>query len=138
MSYLLDTDVVSALRRPERHPAVVAWIGAQAPDMLFLSAITVGEIARGVALETRRNAAVGQAIDRWLNATLDLFADRPVAFTPAAALIWGRLSATIGHDGADLQIAATALERGFTVVTRNTRHFVPTGVRLIDPTAPAQ
>jgi hypothetical protein len=135
VSDLLDTDVVSALRRPARHPAVVAWIGAQAPGTLHLSAITVGEIARGVALETRRNPAVGRAIGHWLDATLELFADRLVAFTPAAALIWGRLSAAIGHDGADLQIAATALERDFTVVTRNTRHFATTGVRLVDPTA---
>jgi predicted nucleic acid-binding protein len=133
--FLLDTNVVSALRRPDRHPGAAAWLRAQRPETLFLSALTIGELARGVTLETRRNPAFGGDLALWLSATLELFADRLIAFTPEAARIWGRLSAEIGHAGVDLQIAATALERGLTVVTRNVSDFAPTGVPLLDPFA---
>jgi predicted nucleic acid-binding protein len=130
---VLDTDVLSALRRPERHPRVAARLMAQDASALFISAITIGEIARGVALEARRNPEAGAVLGDWLDPTCLQFADRVVPFDDAAARAWGRLSAEIGHDGADLQIAATALVGGFTVATRNTRPYAPTGVALIDP-----
>lgn len=132
---LLDTDVLSALRRPERHPQVAAWLVAQDEAALFVSAVTVGEIARGVALENRRNPAVGAVLGDWLDRTCLQFADRILPFGADAARVWGRLSAEIGHDGADLQIAATALVGRFTVATRNTRHYAPTGAALVDPFA---
>jgi hypothetical protein len=72
-------------------------------------------------------------LGEWLDRTCLQVADRVVPFDAAAARVWGRLSAEIGHDGADLQIAATALVAGFTVATRNTRHYAPTGVALVDP-----
>jgi predicted nucleic acid-binding protein len=130
---LLDTDVLSALRRPEGHPRVAAWIAGQDEGALFVSAVTIGEIARGVALEARCNPAAGLALADWLDRTCLQFADRILPFDAQAARLWGRLSAEIGHGGADLQIAATALAAGFTVATRNTRHFAPTGVALVDP-----
>ena len=132
---LLDTDVLSALRRPERHPQVAAWLMAQEEAALFVSAVTVGEIARGVALEKRRNPSVGAMLSDWLDRTCLQFADRILPFGTEAARLWGRLSAEIGHDGADLQIAATALVGGLTVATRNTRHYGPTGVAVVDPFA---
>lgn len=132
---LLDTDVLSALRRPERHPRVAAWLMAQDEAALFVSAVTIGEIARGVALEAQRNRQAGAVLGDWLDRTCLQFADRIVPFGVEAARVWGRLSAEIGHGGADLQIAAIALVAGFTVATRNTRHFAPTCVALVDPFA---
>jgi predicted nucleic acid-binding protein len=133
---LLDTDVLSALRRPERHPRVAAWIMARDEAALFLSAITIGEIARGVALEVRRNPVAGAVLGDWLDRTCLQFADRILPFDAAAARLWGRLSAQIGHDGADRQIAATALVGGLTVATGNTRHYAPTRVALVNPFDP--
>lgn len=127
--------MISALRRPERAPEVVAWLRARRDEELFLSAITIGEIARGVALQERLDTAFARDLSTWLAATLDLFADRLLPFTPEAARLWGRLSAELGHDGADLQIAATAIERGLVVVTGNVRDFAPTGVAVENPFA---
>jgi len=129
---LLAADVLSALRRPERHPRVAAWLMAQDEGALFVSAVTIGEIARGVALEARRNPQAGAVLGDWLDRTCLQFSDRILPFDAEAGRAWGRLSAEIGHDGADLQIAATALVAGFTVATRNTRHYAPTGVTLVD------
>jgi predicted nucleic acid-binding protein len=130
---LLDTNVVSALRRPGRHPQVVAWLRGRDADSVRLSALTVGELVRGVELESRRDPVAGRALRGWVDRTLSLYADRVLPFTPRAAAIWGRLSAGIGHDGVDLQIAATALEHGLSVATRNVADFARTGVAVVNP-----
>ena len=130
---LLDTDVVSALRRPERHPQVTRWLAAQQPAEVFLSALTIGEIRRGITQQERRNAPFARELAVWLARLLTLFGDRVLAFDVPAAQRWGRLSASLGHDSIDLMIAATALEHGLAVVTRNVSHFEPTGVRVLNP-----
>ena len=137
MIRILDTDVISALRRPDRAPAVVRWLGRQDEDSLCLSAITIGEIARGIELQRPRNPAFAGDLGAWLDRTLRLFADRILPFGAEEARVWGGLSARLGHAGADLQIAATALVRDAVVVTRNTADFAPTGVRLENPFDPA-
>ena len=131
--YLLDTMVLSELRRRDRDPGVVEWIAAQRISDLYLSAITIGEIERGIALQQRRNATFAGALTRWLDTVLTLYSDRILEFDTPTARRWGQLSARIGNDSVDLLIAATALEHGLTVVTRNTRHFLPTGVCALDP-----
>ncbi len=132
---LLDTDVLSALRRPERAPAAAAWLRAQDPAALYLSVVTLGEVARGIALQEGRNPAFAAELRGWIDRIDLLFADRVLPFDAAAAREWGRLSARLGHPGADLMIAATALVRGATVVTGNTADFAPTGVPLLNPFA---
>lgn len=131
--YILDTNVISAVRRPDRAPRVVAWLADKAEDQLFLSVITLGEIARGIRREEDRNPAFAADLRAWLDRTVTLFSDRILPFGPEDAVIWGRLSAEIGHNGADLMIAATSLARDATVVTGNASDFAPTGVRLEDP-----
>lgn len=131
--WLLDTDVLSALRRPERAPGVAAWLRGQESDALFLSVITLGEIERGIARQAGRNPTFASDLREWLRRTELLFADRILPLDPAAARLWGRLSAELGHAGADLMIAATALAHGMTVVTGNTDDFAPTGVRMLNP-----
>ena len=137
MIRIRDTDVISALRRPDRAPAVVRWLGRQDEDSLYLSAITIGEVARGIELQRPRNPAFAGDLGAWLDRTLLLFADRILPFGAEEARVWGGLSARLGHAGADLQIAATALVRDAVVVTRNTADFAPTGVRLENPFDPA-
>ena len=131
--FLLDTDVVSALRRPERNPVVSAWVRNQPLDGLYTSVITVGEIWYGIARQRRRQPEFAAQLERWLEPVMALFEDRVLVFDEAAARRWGLLHAELGYTSSDLQIAATALEHGFTVVTRNIRHFEPTGVPTLNP-----
>ena len=105
----------------------------KAVDTLFLSAITIGEIERGVLRQQVKNPVFAEALRAWLDRTVETYCDRILPVDTRVARRWGRLSARIGHGGADLLIAATALENGLTVVTRNVRHFLPTGVPVEDP-----
>jgi toxin FitB len=128
---LLDTVVVSELRKSRPNPRVVAWMrGLQEADV-YLSVVTIGEIERGI--RKARDPAFGQVLTRWLEDLLRLYGDRVLPVTPHISRRWGRLSAELGHDGADLLIAATAAAHRLTVATRNTRHFAPAGVEVFDP-----
>lgn len=131
--YLIDTVVLSELRKRQRHAGVVRWLRDKAVDALFLSAMTIGEIERGVVRQRSRNPAFAEALGGWLDRTIEIYGDRILAVDTRVARRWGRLSARIGHGGADLLIAATALEHGLTLVTRNVRHFLPAGVPIEDP-----
>ena len=131
--YLLDTNVISAVRRPDRAPQVAAWLRGKAEGDLFLSVITIGEIERGICAQDRQNPAFAADLRTWVDRTVRLFSDRILPFTAEDARIWGRLSREIGHGGADLMIAATALARGAIVVTGNVDDFRATGVALENP-----
>ncbi len=133
MIYVLDTNVISAIRRPEKAPTVAAWLAGQSETDLFLSVITVGEIERGIRLQENRDRDFARDLRTWLDRTEQIFADRILDFGTRDARIWGELSAAIGHPGADLMIAAQALARDATVVTGNMSDFAPTGARLLDP-----
>ena len=134
--FLFDTDVLSDLRRRERNPRLVRWVSGQRTADLYLSVVSIGEIERGIARKRSRDPAFARVLADWLDNLLALYGERILAVDLTVARRWGRLSATIGHAGADLLIAATALENGLTVVTRNVRHFEPTGVPTLDPCAP--
>ena len=133
MSFLLDTVVLSELRKARPSRKVVQWIKAQQAGSLFISVVSVGEIERGIEKTRRSDAVFAAELEQWLETLLNLYADRVLPVSANAARLWGRHSARLGHDGADLLIAATALAHGATVVTRNVRHFAPTGVRVLDP-----
>lgn len=132
---ILDTNVLSALRRPERSPAVAAWLARQDDTALYLSVVTLGEIERGIVRQESQNPPFARDLRGWLTRTVTLFSDRLLPFGAAEALLWGQLSARLGHAGADLLIAATALAHDAAVVTGNTADFRPTGCRLVDPFA---
>ena len=87
----------------------------------------------GIALTDGSDPTLAAELRSWLERTTSIFADRILPFGPAEARIWGRLSARLGHDGADLLIAATALSSGATVVTENVSDFEPTGVKVESP-----
>lgn len=131
--FLIDTDVLSALRRRVRHPEAVRWLEAQRTADLYLSAVTIGEIERGIAQQQRRNPSFARELSIWLDRVLAWYGDRILDVDVPTARRWGRLSGDLGHERADLIIAATALEHGLTVVTRNVRHFEPTGVPVFNP-----
>ena len=131
--YILDTNVISAVRRPDRAPKVAAWLQGRAEQDLFLSVVTLGEIERGIRQQETRDPDFARDLRAWLDRTVLLFSDRLLPFEAEDARIWGRLSAEIGHSGADLMIAASALRHAATVVTGNTRDFAPTGIALEDP-----
>jgi predicted nucleic acid-binding protein len=131
--FLIDTDVLSALAKRRRHENLEAWFERQRTGDLFVSVISIGEIERGIALQRGKDPEFAARLAIWLDRILNLYGDRILPFDLASARRWGQLSVARGHNGADLQIAATALEHGLTVVTRNVTDFEPTGVPVLDP-----
>jgi toxin FitB len=131
--FLIDTDVLSALAKRRRNANVEAWIGKQRAGELFVSVVSIGEIERGIARQRHNNPDFVVALAHWLDQVLTAYGDHILPFDLASARRWGQLSAAIGNQGADLQIAATALEHGLTVVTRNVSDFTPTGVPVLNP-----
>ena len=136
--FLIDTDVLSALRKPERNPGIARWMAEQRTTDLYMSAVSVGEIERGIVRQRRRDPQFAGRLAAWLDSVVSMYGERILPLDLAAARRWGRLSGAIGHEGADLLIAATALEHGLTVVTRNVRHFEAAGVPVLDPSVARQ
>ena len=128
---LLDTVVVSELRKARPNPRVIAWMHSLHEADVFLSVVTIGEIERGI--RKLRDVDFANTLTRWLEDLLRFYGDRILPITPDIARRWGRLSADLGNEGADLLVAATAAAHGLTVATRNVRHFAPTGVPVFDP-----
>ena len=133
--YLLDTDVVSALRRPEKNSPVSKWSKSVPARNLYLSTATIMEIQKGIALKRKKDALYADILTRWLDGLISNFEERILPITTLVARRWAELAAMIGHEELDLAIAATALEYELTVVTRNVRDFLPTGVGIFDPFA---
>ena len=131
--FLVDTDILSALLKRDRHRELAQWLEAQRTVDLHLSVFNIGEVERGITQQRRQNLAFAEDLARWLDRVLGWYGDRILPVTLPVERRWGQLSATLGHDGSDLLIAATALEHGLTVVTRNARHFEPTGVQVLNP-----
>lgn len=120
--YLLDTNVVSELRKRNPHGAVVAWINTLRPKQIFLSAVTIGELQAGVELTRKNDAAKALEIEAWLNAVEASFAVLPM--DSACFREWARLMAGKSPNLIeDAMIAATAKVHGLHVATRNERHF---------------
>ena len=133
MKYLLDTNVVSELRRKTPAPRVLAWFRAADPAALYLSVLTLGEIAKGAESLSRRDAAAGRALHAWLDGLREHYADRLIPVNTEIAEAWGRLSAARPLPVIDGLLAATALVRAMTLVTRNARDVKGTGAAVIDP-----
>jgi toxin FitB len=135
LSFLLDTNVVSELRKAKPHGAVVSWLSAQPAHTLYLSAMTIAEIQRGIELTRSQDAARAQALESWL--VLELIPNAQVLpMDSEVARAWAKLmhkrSDTLTEDAL---IAATALTHQLTVVTRNVRDFSALNVACLDPFA---
>jgi len=131
--YLLDTVVISELRKRKPAPAVVRWLSQRVESELFLSVLTIGEIQRGIAGKRQDDPVFAEALSAWLDALLRNYGDRILPVSSEVARLWGNMSWRAKHEGADVLIAATALTRGLAVVTRNVRHFDSLGVKVINP-----
>jgi toxin FitB len=130
---LLDTVVLSELRKSRPSSKVIQWIEQHQDNDFFISVVSLGEIEQGIEKKRKSEPEFAQELTQWLESLQRLYADRILPITPNIARKWGQLSAQLGHDGADLLIASTALVHGLTVATRNTRHFEKTKVTLINP-----
>ena len=135
MRYLLDTNVLSELRRRDRtDPKVAAWADSVHPADLFLSAITVLEIEAGALLIARKDAAQGAMLRNWIDdKVLPAFEGRILPVDTAVARRCAHLHVPDPRAERDALIAATALVHRLTVATRNTADFELTGVDLLDP-----
>ena len=134
MSYLVDTNVVSELRKRERaDQGVVTWFRSREPEELYLSVLVIGELRRGAARVRRRDPAFGVVLDRWVAEIGERFSDRILPVDHAIAECWGEVSAHPTLPDVDSLLAATALVHDLTVVTRNVRHIAPSGARCLDP-----
>lgn len=135
MMFVLDTNVVSELRRPARaHPNVVAWAAGIPISQLFLSAISVLELELGALLLARRDQVQGQIIQAWLDDQVwPSFADRILSIDTHVALRCAKLHVPNPRAERDSLIAATALVHAMTIVTRNVADFSSSGARLLNP-----
>jgi predicted nucleic acid-binding protein len=136
VSYLLDTNVVSELRKKEPNPRVAQWFDVVDPADLYLSVLVVGEIRKGIErLRRRGDSKQATMLDRWLRDLKDEFADRLVAISAATCERWGVLSARQPITVVDGLLAASAIEHDLTLVTRDHGALAATGAALLDPWA---
>jgi predicted nucleic acid-binding protein len=131
MTYLLDTNVISELRKRNPDPHVLAWYGKVASGDIFVSVLTIGEIRLGI--ERLRQ----KLLERWLHGMRHTYKDRIINVDAAIAEEWGRLNTRDPLPIIDGLLAASAKVRGWSLVTRNTAGVARTGVTLVNPFDPA-
>ena len=131
--YLLDTNVVSEAPRRGGEPRVSAWLRSVPSDELFLSALVLGEIRRGIERLRARDAAQAGVFERWLNELKQRFGDRIIPIDGVIAEEWGRLNASDPIPVEDGLMAATARVRCMILVTRNVADVARTGVAVLNP-----
>ncbi len=132
--YLLDTNVISELRKPQADARVVAWATSVIAARMFISAITLKELETGVLRMERRDPAQGKVLRTWLKRhVMPAFDARILPVDAAVALRFAHLHVSEQANESDALIAATALVHGLTVVTRNVSDFMSSGVPLLNP-----
>ena len=134
MSYLIDTNIISEVRKGARCDArVSAWYASVADEELFLSTLVLGEIRKGVELARPRDAGRALALERWLGDVQAAFDGRVLGIDNAVSDRWGRMSAIRPLPAIDGLLAATALTHGLTLVTRNDRDVAGLGAMVLNP-----
>jgi toxin FitB len=134
VSYLIDTNIISEVRKGARCDArVSAWYASVADEDLFLSTLVLGEIRKGVELARARDPDKAMALERWLRDVEDAFNGRVLGIDNAVSDQWGRMSAIRPAPVIDGLLAATALTHGLTLVTRNDRDVAGLGAMVFNP-----
>lgn len=136
MAYLLDTNVISELRKSRCDPHVRRWFGSIDGAGLYVSSLVIGELTQGVHMLSRRDAPQAARLADWLNGLKEAYASRIVPVDTAAAIVWGRWRALFSVPVADGLMAATAHVNDWAFVTRNVKDIERTGVRAVDPFTP--
>lgn len=131
--YLLDTNIVSEARR--KSPEAIRWLQSVEPHGLYLSVLTLGEIARGIALKAKTDQVAAGHLTEWLQRLRNEHSDRILPVSERVAIEWGRLSALRPRGDIDGLIAATAIVHDLIVVTRNVSDFDGAGVQIVNPWA---
>lgn len=138
MSYLLDTNVLSELRKGTRtNPAVSAWYATIDANSIYLSVLVTGEIRRGIEGLRRREPERATALDQWLQAVIESFADRILPIDAAVAERWAYLTAGRSFSVVDALLAATADVHHLVLVTRNQGDVAGLGIAVLNPFEPA-
>lgn len=137
MTYLLDTNVISELRRRNPDPHVLAWYGKVASSDIFVSVLTIGEIRLGIERLRRKDSARADLLEQWLRGLHAVYGDHIINVDADVAEEWGRLNVPDPLPVIDGLLAASAKIRGWTLVTRNTADVARSGVALFNPFDPS-
>ncbi|MEO3870227.1 type II toxin-antitoxin system VapC family toxin [Nonomuraea sp. B12E4] len=133
VGYVLDTNIISEVRKPHGNLDVKSWVGSSLGPTLFLSVISIGEIRWGIEQRRRSDPKQALVLERWLARLYNSFRDRIIPITADIVEEWGRLRSERSRGTSDMLIAATAKVHGWSVVTRNVKDFADTGVTVINP-----
>lgn len=133
MRYLLDTNVISEIGKPQPHPLVDAWFEKRDEGDLFLSVITIGEIRKGVELRRQSDRDRAELLDGMLEKLSTEYATRVLPIDKTVAEEWGRLAVINANHSIDRLLVATARVHGMTLVTRNIKHMDMYGVPILNP-----
>ena len=137
MNYLIDTNIISEIRKDSRcDPNVAAWYATIDDDEVYLSVLVAGEIRKGIELARRRDPAKARALERWLREVDAVFGNRILPIDRAVTDAWGRMSAQRPIPAVDGLLAATAKVHDMTLVTRNEAHVAGLGATLLNPFMP--
>lgn len=133
VEYLLDTNVVSELNKPRPHPRVLVWMEAHQNEAMYISALTLGEIRKGIAMLEARNSAHAHPIAEWAASLRHRFSNRILPVEHTIAEVWGLMMARQDAHAIDTLIAATARVHHMVMVTRNVKLISAHDVPLINP-----
>jgi predicted nucleic acid-binding protein len=131
--YLIDTNVLSELRKPAPSEGVLGWVAVTSPELLFVSVLTLAELTRGAELLRRKSPRSASALDHWIAEMRRNFAARILSVNQEIAECWARLAPQQPLPVMDGLLAATAMVHDLTMVTRNTGDFERSGVRILNP-----
>ncbi|GAA2241682.1 type II toxin-antitoxin system VapC family toxin [Rarobacter faecitabidus] len=133
MNFPLETNVLSETRKPSPYVGGTRWLAAQRDEALYTSVLVVGELRRGQLLLAGRDGAAAHSLGRWIDEIQSRLRDRTVTIDHDVVHRWAELSVPDRLPALDGLIAATALVRGWTLVTRNTPDVARTGLRTLNP-----